>query len=134
MAHQTVGHGGTGLLDACSGPVIEPAPTCPVEITLALLRGRWTPLVLREFLHRPTRSYTELAQGLTALSDKVLSERLTQLTQAGVLSRERSPGWPPRVRYTLTDRGHDLLPVLQALWDWGTGAPALPARSTSGET
>ncbi|MGK3094516.1 winged helix-turn-helix transcriptional regulator [Streptomyces sp. WAC01490] len=84
------------------------------------MRGRWTPLVLRAFLHSQDRSYSDLAQELPALSDKVLSERLTQLSQAGVLLRERIPGWPPRVRYTLTDRGRDLLPVLQAMWDWGT--------------
>jgi DNA-binding HxlR family transcriptional regulator len=118
VAHQTVGYGASGLLDACPGPTIQPSPSCPVEITLAALRGRWTALVIREFL-RDDRSFTELAQALPALSDKVLADRLTQLTKAEVLHRHRIPGWPPRVRYTLTARGRALLPVLQALWDWG---------------
>jgi hypothetical protein len=39
---------------------------------------------------------------LPALSDKVLSDRLAQLTSADVIERHRTPGWPPRVRYVLT--------------------------------
>ncbi|MDX6237752.1 MAG: hypothetical protein QOG10_2567 [Kribbellaceae bacterium] len=66
------------------------------------------------------RSYSELSEGLPALSDKVLSDRLVQLTEAGVIERHRIPAWPPRVRYSLTNRGRALVPVLQALWDWGT--------------
>ncbi|HEX5594660.1 MAG TPA: helix-turn-helix domain-containing protein [Micromonosporaceae bacterium] len=119
MTHQTVGYDGAELVDLCQGPVVEPNPSCPVEITLAVLRGRWTALVFREFL-LGDRSFTELAQALPTLSDKILSERLTQLTDAGVLDRQRLAGWPPRVRYTLTERGRALIPVLQALWDWGS--------------
>ncbi|MEV0403890.1 helix-turn-helix domain-containing protein [Actinoallomurus sp. NPDC050550] len=120
MAHQGVGHG-QGLLDACSGPVVEPNPNCPVEITLGALRGRWTPLILGEFLRSGELSYSQLAAALTGLSDKVLSERLAQLTEAGILERRRTPAWPPRVTYALTDRGRALAPVLEALWSWGRG-------------
>ncbi|MGI5164081.1 winged helix-turn-helix transcriptional regulator [Spirillospora sp. CA-253888] len=51
------------------------------------------------------------------LSDKVLSDRLSHLTQVGVDDRRRAPGWPPRTHYRLTPQGHRLGPVLQALWD-----------------
>ena len=124
MAHQTVGYDEEVLLgelaDVCQGPVREPVPSCPVEITLAVLRGRWTPLLIRELL-RGDRSFSELAQALPTLSDKTLSERLAQLTDAGVLHRRRTAGWPPRVRYALTERGYALVPVLRALWTWGSG-------------
>lgn len=117
MAHQTVSD--NQLLQSCSGPVVEPDPSCPVEITLGVLRGRWTALVVRELMQGP-RSFSELAQALPALSDKVLADRLAQLVEAGALDRQRRAGWPPRVRYTLTERGHALVPVLQALWEWGS--------------
>ena len=120
MAHQTVGHGGAGLLDSCRGPLVEPTASCPVEVTLAALRGRWTALVIGEVL-RGDRTFTELAHALPTLSDKVLTDRLAQLTEAGVIERHREPAFPPRVTYTLTERGRALIPVLQALWDWGTG-------------
>ncbi|PZG08228.1 winged helix-turn-helix transcriptional regulator [Nonomuraea aridisoli] len=119
MTHQTVGHpAAPGLPDEPLARVAEPDPACPVEITLAALRGRWTTLVVRELL-RGDRGYTDLRRALPALSDKVLSERLAHLAQAGVVERRRLPGWPPRTDYTLTPRGRDLAPVLQALWDWG---------------
>nr|WP_180217929.1 helix-turn-helix domain-containing protein [Streptomyces albus] len=104
-----------------------PTPGCPVEITLAALRGRWTTLVVRELLREESRSYSELAACLPALSDKVLSDRLAHLVTAGVVVREREPGWPPTVGYRLTPHGRELGPVLQALWDWGAAAPPGPA-------
>lgn len=121
MAYQIVGYAGAGLLDTCAGSVVKPSPSCPVEVTLAVLRGRWTALLIREFLNGDRR-FTDLARALPSLSDKILSERLAQLTAAGVLDRCAVPGWPPRVQYALTDRGRALMPVLQALWDWGSQA------------
>jgi DNA-binding HxlR family transcriptional regulator len=121
VAHQTVGHRHStraGLPDDPRAAVTEPTPSCPVEITLAALRGRWTTLVIRELL-QGDRTFTELRQALPALSDKVLSDRLAHLTEAGVVDRRREPGWPSRTHYRLTPQGRRLGPVLQALWDWG---------------
>ncbi|GAA2400926.1 hypothetical protein GCM10010255_37760 [Streptomyces coeruleofuscus] len=126
MTHRTVGHP-AGLPDDPRANVTAPDPECPVEITLAALHGRWTTLVVHELL-RGDRSYSELRAALPMLSDKVLSDRLAQLGDAGVVERDRRPGWPPRVRYALTPSGHRLGPVLQALWDWGRR----PHRQTAG--
>lgn len=119
MTHPTVRH---GLPDDPRAEVVEPDPDCPVEIALAALRGRWTTLVVRELL-RGGHSYSELAAALPGLSDKVLTDRLAQLTGAGVVRRTRTSGWPPSVRYELTAHGRRLGPVLQALWDWGAARP-----------
>lgn len=89
MAHQTVGYAGAQLLDRCRGPAVAPDPSCPVEVTLAVLRGRWTPLVIREFTRGP-HGFTELARALPAVSAKVLADRLAQLTDAGVITRRRT--------------------------------------------
>ncbi|TYB58944.1 helix-turn-helix transcriptional regulator, partial [Nonomuraea sp. PA05] len=106
MAHQTVGHVvRPGLPDDPRADVAAPTPSCPVEVTLAALRGRWTTLVVRELL-KGERTFTELAQALPALSDKVLSDRLAQLARSGVLVRDRRPGFPPRTSYRLTPQGH----------------------------
>ncbi|MGN9836548.1 winged helix-turn-helix transcriptional regulator [Nonomuraea sp. H19] len=119
MTHQTVGHPARpGLPDDPRANVTEPTPSCPVEITLDALRGRWTTLVIRELL-QGERTFTALREALPALSDKVLSDRLAHLTEVGVLDRHRRPGWPPRTHYGLTPHGRRLGPVLQALWDWG---------------
>jgi DNA-binding HxlR family transcriptional regulator len=96
-------------------------PTCPVEVTLRALRGRWTTLVVRELL-AGERTFGELAGALPALSDKVLSDRLAQLVASGVVVRVRDAGWPSRVRYSLTGRGRALREVLEAMWAWGAEA------------
>ncbi|WP_082403285.1 winged helix-turn-helix transcriptional regulator [Saccharothrix sp. NRRL B-16348] len=103
------------------GEVDHPVPDCPVEITLRALRGRWTTLVVRE-LFAGERTFGDLATALPALSDKVLSDRLAQLVVSGVVVRVREPGWPSRVRYSLTSRGHALRGVLDAMWAWGAAA------------
>ncbi|MFF4261065.1 winged helix-turn-helix transcriptional regulator [Streptomyces virginiae] len=137
MTHQTVGHAPEGAQDGpptdgppADGPLadcpdtalVPPArePHCPVDITLGALGGRWTPLVLREFLRRGEATYSELSTALPVLSDKVLSDRLAQLTRVGVIERHRTPGWPPRVRYVLTGRGRALEPVVHSMWEWGS--------------
>ncbi|MGA5292392.1 winged helix-turn-helix transcriptional regulator [Streptomyces koyangensis] len=91
-----------------------------MDITLAVLAGRWTPLVFREFLRRDRATYSELSAALPALSDKVLSDRLAQLTGADVLDRHRVPGWPPHVRYTLTEQGRPWNRCCTAWGEWGT--------------
>ncbi|WP_319018405.1 winged helix-turn-helix transcriptional regulator [Microbispora sitophila] len=125
MANQRVCIARPGLPDGPMGEAAEPSPSCPVEITLAALRGRWTTLVIRELL-RGDRTFSELRRILPRLSDKVLSERLAHLADVGVVDRHRLSGWPPRVRYSLTPRGRSLGPVLQALWDWGTDSGVGP--------
>ncbi|MEU5882017.1 helix-turn-helix domain-containing protein [Spirillospora sp. NPDC047279] len=134
MTHQTVGHP-PGLPDDPRAHVTEPTPSCPVEITLEALRGRWTTLVIRELL-QGERTYTDLRQALPALSDKVLSDRLAHLARSNVVHRERHPGWPPRTHYTLTPQGHRLAPVLQALWDWASDnhQPPNPPHRTDQRT
>lgn len=121
MTYRTVGHP-AGLPDDPRANVTAPSADCPVEITLSALRGRWTTLVVRELL-RGDRSDSGLRAALPMVSDKVLSDRLAQLDDAGVVKRDRRPGWPPRVRYALTPSGRRLGPVLQALWDWGAQIP-----------
>ncbi|NVI86725.1 helix-turn-helix domain-containing protein [Actinomadura sp. BRA 177] len=116
MSHRTAGH--PGLPDDARGDAAEPSASCPEEVTLDVLRGRWTTLVVRELL-RGDRSFTDLRQALPMLSDKALADRLAHLVQSGVLERRRQPGWPPRTQYVLTQHGRRLGPVLQVLGDWG---------------
>ncbi|WP_228079530.1 winged helix-turn-helix transcriptional regulator [Streptomyces profundus] len=126
MTHPTVRHQAhppprPGLPDDPLARTAQPHRDCPVEVTLAALRGRWTTLLVRELLRaQAPLGYSALAAALPELSDKVLTDRLRQLAASGVVRRERRAGWPPTVTYRLTERGRALGPVLQALWDWGT--------------
>ncbi|WP_242908331.1 winged helix-turn-helix transcriptional regulator [Actinomadura terrae] len=122
MTHQTVRRPRPGLPDDPHGHTPEPSPSCPVEVALTALKGRWTTLVIRELL-RGEHTFTELREALPALSDKVLSDRLAHLTETGVVTRRREPAWPSRTHYELTPSGKRLGPVLQSLWNWGTAHP-----------
>src|ERR1700737_1921647 len=95
---------------------------CGVARALGVVGERWALLVVRELLFGPKR-FTDLSQGLPAMSQNVLSQRLRELEQAGIVCRRRL-GPPARARvYELSERGMELEPVLMALARWGSRAP-----------
>lgn len=96
---------------------------CPIEYTLRILGSRWTILIVRELL-TGTRRFNELRRMLVSISTKTLTERLRELEEEGIITRTIYPEIPPRVEYSLTERGWSLQPILQAMIDWGqTGDP-----------
>jgi DNA-binding HxlR family transcriptional regulator len=106
------------------GRTARPEPSCPVEVALAAISGRWATLVLRDLMPGP-RSFTALAAGLPTLSDKVLTERLTGLERQGLLRRRRRGGFPARTEYSLTPAGLSLRPLLIELYRTGETLQAL---------
>ena len=104
---------------------------CGIARALDLVGERWALLVVRELLLGPKR-FTDLRAGLPHVGPDVLSQRLRELEQAGVVQRRRLP--PPagsRV-YELTERGQELEPVILALGRWGSGAPFPPGDAQLG--
>jgi DNA-binding HxlR family transcriptional regulator len=95
---------------------------CGIARALDVIGERWAVLVVRELLLGPKR-FTDLRAGLPHLGPDVLSQRLRELEQAGVVRRDRLP--PPAASrvYELTDWGRDLEPVVLGLGRWGSRAP-----------
>jgi DNA-binding HxlR family transcriptional regulator len=96
---------------------------CPVELTLDVVGGKWRTVILahlKEGVHR----YGELRRRMPDVSEKMLVQRLRELERDGLVERRDKGTVPPHVEYRLTDEGHSLAPVLQALYDWGTGRAA----------
>ncbi|WP_432012035.1 winged helix-turn-helix transcriptional regulator [Streptomyces cucumeris] len=106
------------LVPSRSGRTRRPEPDCPVEAALAAVSGRWATLLLRELMGGP-RGFTELRALLPELSPKVLSDRLRALRERGLVAVERQPGFPVRTRYTLTEAGRALRPLLIELYATG---------------
>lgn len=89
---------------------------CPVEFALDMLGGKWKTVILARVKERPMR-YSELRRMIPSLSEKMLSQRLGELVDTGLVSLEvDSDG---KERYALTGGGRDLATTLQTLYDWG---------------
>src|SRR3954467_9761360 len=91
---------------------------CGVARALDVVGERWALLVVRELVLGPKR-FTDLRTGLRGVSTDVLSQRLRQLEQAGVLRRVPPPPRGAPRAYELPARGRELEPVLHALGRWG---------------
>lgn len=93
--------------------------TCPVDFTLTLLSGKWKLLTLHK-LHEGPHRFTELERVLPAISPRMLVQVLRELEAYGLVRREVHSAVPPKVEYSLTEAGHSVAPLIQALRDWGT--------------
>lgn len=93
-------------------------PACPVETTLTLISDKWKVLILRDLMTGSKR-FGELKKSIGSVSQKVLTAQLRQMESSGLLTRTVYPEVPPRVEYTLTELGHSLKPILDAMYIWG---------------
>jgi DNA-binding HxlR family transcriptional regulator len=91
---------------------------CPVEAALEVIGGKWKPLILWALGDNVMR-FNELQKGLPGVNSKMLTKQLRELEQDGIILRTIYPEVPPRVEYTITDFGRTLIPILQALCNWG---------------
>ena len=93
-------------------------PTCPVETTLTLISDKWKVLILRDLMPG-TKRFGELKKSIGQVSQKVLTSQLRQMEASGLVNRKVYAEVPPRVEYSLTELGHSLKPILDAMWVWG---------------
>ncbi len=93
-------------------------PACPVETTLTLISDKWKVLILRDLM-QGTRRFGELKKSIGQVSQKVLTSQLRQMEASGLVNRKVYAEVPPRVEYSLTELGHSLKPILDAMWVWG---------------
>ncbi|MBI3980275.1 MAG: helix-turn-helix transcriptional regulator [Chloroflexi bacterium] len=93
-------------------------PICPVAEAARLLGDKWTLMILRDLAEGPRR-FSELARSATGISPSMLTARLKELEERGIATRTSYHEIPPRVEYELTQKGHDALPVVEALRAYG---------------
>ncbi|HWC99374.1 MAG TPA: winged helix-turn-helix transcriptional regulator [Candidatus Sulfopaludibacter sp.] len=96
---------------------------CALAKALDVLGDRWTLLIIRELLIREACRYTDLHEGLPGIATNLLSDRLHELEQQGVVSHDFAPPPIATILYRLTPRGKAIEPVIAALGTWG--APLL---------
>ena len=111
---------------------------CPTEFTLQVLGGKWKTVILCYLSLGPLR-YADLRKFMPNLSDKVLSQRLHELTEAGLIEHRKGEGGDKSEVYALAVRAQSLARVLTELYSWGeTNAAEFgvtvghPLRTTKG--
>jgi DNA-binding HxlR family transcriptional regulator len=104
---------------------------CPdFHSAIELIGKRWSGAILLVLMEGPQR-FADLPRAVPGLSDRLLSQRLRELEEAGLVDRRVEPGQPVRVTYELTSMGAELRPALDGLQDWAqrwNAAEQLPAK------
>jgi DNA-binding HxlR family transcriptional regulator len=91
---------------------------CPhFHAAIELIGKRWTGAILLALTEGPQR-FAALARAVPGLSDRLLSQRLRELEEEGLVGREVEPGTPVRVTYSLTEKGAELRPAISELKSW----------------
>ena len=98
---------------------VKDLPKCPVEVTLGLIGEKWKVLIIRDLLNG-TKRFGELKKSCSGISQKVLTHNLRIMEDDGLVQRKVYAQIPPKVEYSLTEKGKSLIPVMDAICDWGT--------------
>jgi DNA-binding HxlR family transcriptional regulator len=96
-----------------------------IEVTLAVIGGKWKPLILWYLIIEGTKRFGEINSLITGITHKTLTMQLRELENDGMVHREVYAEVPPKVEYSITEKGLTLMPILQIMCKWG--------RENSGE-
>lgn len=91
---------------------------CPVEAVLEVIGGKWKGIILYHLLDGEVR-FSELKRKVGSVTQRMLTKQLRELENDGLIARKVYAVVPPKVEYSLTEKGHTLDPILIALRDWG---------------
>lgn len=92
---------------------------CPVHRTLDLLSGKWRTHIIYELSKHSTMRFGELKKAYPHITNTMLTNTLRDLESLGIVHREQFNEIPPRVEYSLTEKGKELLPIFFEMYKWG---------------
>jgi len=96
---------------------LEPKTGC-IASASKIIGNKWTALILRDLSYGPKR-FCELEDSVKHINPRTLSQRLDDLEEYAVITKQSFAEVPPRVEYTLTSKGNDLLPIIRQMASWG---------------
>jgi DNA-binding HxlR family transcriptional regulator len=103
-------------------PMVPAAPlaNCPIATSLGVLGRKWALLVIRDIAMRKTERFSELLRTIPGITPRVLSMRLRELDDAGIIHKVANEKSPRLVRWNLTEMGWDALPILMSYVAFGS--------------
>ncbi len=87
--------------------------------TMSLIQGKYKMFILYTLMEFEIVRFNEMKKYIGGITYKTLSSTLKQLEAAGLINRKEYPQIPPKVEYSLTERGRSLIPILDQMCDWG---------------
>lgn len=91
---------------------------CGIDVTLAVVGGKWKASILWH-LAQGTMRFSDLQRQFSDTTRKMLTQQLRELEADGLVHREVYPQVPPKVEYSLTEKGRGIYPILERMCDWG---------------
>lgn len=95
---------------------------CPLEYGLDLFGGKWKSRIICVLSASPVLRYNEIKKELSNITDAVLAAMLKELIADGLIYRQQYNEIPPKVEYSLTEKGRSVLPILQSICLWSAAA------------
>lgn len=92
--------------------------SCPVAATMSVIGGKWKSIILYLISHDVKR-FGEMHRMIEGISKKMLTSQLRELEADKIIHRKVYPVVPPKVEYTITERGFSLRPLIIAMREWG---------------
>lgn len=91
-----------------------------VEMALEAIVGKWKPIILYHLMETGTMRFSELKRAIPKITQKMLTSQLRELEYHKIVHRKVYAQVPPKVEYSLTKYGEDIIPILKLMQDWGT--------------
>lgn len=91
---------------------------CPLEYGLELFGGKWKSRIICVLNEKKTLRYSSIRKEMLNITDAVLASTLKELIRDGLVDRRQYDEIPPRVEYSLTERGKSVVPILQSICKW----------------
>lgn len=98
---------------------IENPLKAPFGYTISMIGGKWNLIILYELKVNSVMRYSELKKALTGITHKMLSQKLKELEVNNLIIRKEYPQVPPKVEYSLSERGLSLSNIMKEICDWG---------------
>lgn len=92
---------------------------CEMEITVKMIGGKYKALILEYLISDGTKRFNEIMNYIQNITQKSLTTQLRELESDGLITRKVYPEIPPKVEYSISDKGMTLSPILELMCKWG---------------